>query len=273
VTPTATATREPRRQSAAAPAGPEVDPRIQARRDEVDHARLRRRRRWWFGLLGGLTLLLALWWALRGPLLSVRRVQAAPTAHLSAADLRAAAGIASGDRLLGLDTGAAARRLEALPWVDRAHVTTSWRGTVHISVTERHPVFLVANRAGQPWILADATGRALGLSTAAPPGLLIVAGPAPVGPGHQLGAAFTGVRQLEPLLTAGLRSRVIAVLVAADGSMQLQLQPSGTAELCQPTGLSWKLADLTTFFAHVDDRGLLSANACTKGSVFATHTP
>jgi hypothetical protein len=42
--------------------------------------------------------------------------------------------------------------------------------------------------------------------------------------------------------------------------------------MCQPTQLPQKLAALTTFFAHVDDRDLAVVNACIPDTITATRT-
>ena len=109
------------------------------------------------------------------------------------------------------------------------------------------------------WVLADAHRRALAVVGAVPAGVVPVAGVAPVAAGRApSGPALDAPLAVAAHLTPGLRTRVGAggITVAGDGSITMALQPSGVAKLCQPVDLATKLSGLTTFFAHVDDRGL-----------------
>ena len=71
--------------------------------------------------------------------------------------MRAAAKIANGTPLVRLDTDAVRTRVEALPDVASAQVTTSFPSTVTITVTERVAVGVVQSPAGG-FMLVDRTG-------------------------------------------------------------------------------------------------------------------
>lgn len=137
-----------------------VDPRMRARRigvrRDAGHRRLRR-----VGLVLGLVALAgAAGAATRSPLLDVDRVEVLGTERSGVADVRAAAGIARGEPMVAIRAGAAAARVEALPWVDRATVGRAWPGTVTIRVTERVPAATVALGTGAG-ALVDRDGRVL----------------------------------------------------------------------------------------------------------------
>lgn len=84
-----------------------------------------------------------------------------------AADIVDAAGFTRGVNVWMLDTGSAARRIDALPWIDTTVVRRFWPNRVSVTVVERKPavrVKLVRNSAEEPVTaeaLVDATGRVL----------------------------------------------------------------------------------------------------------------
>lgn len=250
-----------------------VDPRIQARRDEVDRDRLRRRRVR-LTVVAALLAVAGLVFAVtRSPLLDVDAVRIDATDHVSTDQIREAAGIGPGSHLVDVDPGTVRDRVLSLPWVADAHVGIDWRaGTVHIGVTERVPVAAVSDGAGA-WDLVDATGRSVASAPAGDPGQIAIEGVAPVAPGSDLGPGSTAPLDIITSLAPGLRSRVIAVVVAADGRLQLRVRPQGIVDLCQPDRLAEKLRRLTTVFAQVDDTGLATISVCVPESPTVTRTP
>ncbi|MCU1354525.1 MAG: FtsQ-type protein, partial [Acidimicrobiales bacterium] len=134
-----------------------IDPRIQARRVEVQRDRGRRRlhRLVALGVVAGLVL--AAVGATRSPLLDVDHIRVSGAKRTDRAALSRAAGVRLRRPLLDVDPGAIARRVEALPWVQRAIVRRSWPGTVMIQVSERRPLAVVTEAAGP--VLVDRDGR------------------------------------------------------------------------------------------------------------------
>ncbi len=256
--------------------GPEVavDPRIQARRDQVDSERQRQRR----GRATVVALVVAVvglgWFITHSSLLSVHRVVITATPHLPAAQVARLAGIRTGQHLVDVDEAAARQRLLRQPWVATARVGVGWDGVAHVAVTERAPVVAVADGPSR-WVLADVHRRALAVVGAVPAGVVAVSGVAPVAPGATFGAGLAAPLAVVGDLTPGLRTRVGAggITVGGDGSISLALQPSGTVQLCQPVDLATKLSGLTTFFARVDDRGLAVVDACVPDAITVTRTP
>jgi cell division protein FtsQ len=110
-----------------------------------------------------LAALAAAWLVLRvaaGPLLAVRRVLVTGESPLPEAEVLAAAGIATGEPLLGLDPSAVQARLEALPLVRRAEVRILFPGTVRLTLDRRVAVALVVAESGSRSLpaLVDADG-------------------------------------------------------------------------------------------------------------------
>jgi cell division protein FtsQ len=136
---------------------------------------------------------------------------------VSAAEVVAASGIARGDALTFVDTGAARERVEALPRIASAKVTRSFPGTVQIEVTEREPAAWVSSPARKgsrpgPVVFVDAQGRVIekGESPAADLAEIRGLDPLPdVGePVHPV-AAVRLLAQLPP----ALRAQVAAVTI------------------------------------------------------------
>ena len=255
-------------------AAPAVDPRIQARRDQVVFERIRRRRQRSL-VVGALVAVVALaWMVTHSSVLAVHRLVITASPHVSAAEMAQVSGIRAGQHLIDVDDSAARARLLRQPWVATARVSVGWNGVVHLAVTERTPVLAVVDGPSR-WVLADAGRRALAVVGAVPAGVVAVSGVAPVPPGATFGSALDAPLAVAAHLTPGLRTRVGAagIAVAADGSLTMALQPSGTLQLCQPVDLATKLSGLTTFFARVDDRGLAVVNACIPDDITLTRTP
>jgi len=137
-----------------------VDPRIRARRVAVRRAEARRRLRVLAVLLVVAALGVGGWAAVRSPLLDVDHIGIRGAEHTTVEDALAATGIDRGDPLLFVDTGAVARRLEALPWVADASVSRHFPGELRVDVREREARSWV--RVDDEHVaLVDATGRVL----------------------------------------------------------------------------------------------------------------
>jgi cell division protein FtsQ len=136
-----------------------VDPRVRAR--WIAARRAEGRRRLWILVAIGAVALLAggAWLVASSPLLDVDRVVVKGTVHTPADQVTRAAGVHRGDAMVWLDGGAAAERIDGLPWVRRARVDREWPGTVRITVTERVASAWVDTGDGAA--LVDPTGRVL----------------------------------------------------------------------------------------------------------------
>jgi cell division protein FtsQ len=191
-----------------------IDPRIRERRVAVSRARGRRRLRWMIGVIVLVAGGAAAWAVTHSSLLDVERVRVTGTQQATPAAVRLAAGVEPGDAILFVDTGAIARNVERVPWVDKARVERSLGGEVDIHVTERRPTAWV-QRAPDQISLVDARGRVLGDAAEPPPNLPEIAGLAAVPePGHDL--APTSVAQVLEHLPPALGLRTTRVGVAND---------------------------------------------------------
>jgi cell division septal protein FtsQ len=160
--------------------GPVRDPRLRDRWVATRRA-AGRRRLWVLAVAVGLLTVGALAVAVaRSSLLGMDSIEVRGAAETPAAAVRLASGIDRGEPLLFLDAAAVARRVERLPWVRDAEVSTRLPGTVEIRVRERTPIAW-ADAAGAVAVL-DRDGRVLTVGTPAPPGVAEVAGVGPVGP-------------------------------------------------------------------------------------------
>lgn len=168
-----------------------------------------------FAAVGVVLLAVAgVWLVAFSPVLGVRTVRVVGAHFLSAAQVRAAADVVHGTPLVRLDTGAVARRVDALPEVASARVSTSFPGTVVVTVTERQPVGVVA-RSGR-FVLVDRTGR-LYRTVADRPARL----PEFVVPGS--GAAARAVATVAAALPTRLRPAVRSIQALDAGSITVVL--------------------------------------------------
>jgi len=244
------------------PAGrPAIDPRIRQRRVAVRRGMGRRRLRWLLAavvvvvvVVGGYLLLHT------APFTSKVVVVTGPHPHTSTAAIVAAAGLGRPVPLIGVDTGAAAARVEALPYIATAQVSRRWPDGVRIVVTERVGVAVMAGPATS-WSVVDATGRTLEVQPARPPTLvqLVVQtargalAPAPVG-GTLPPAAEPGLAVAASLPTA-FSAQVTTVTVAPDRTVDLALTSGLTVELGTATDLPVKYEDVAAIIAHASLRG------------------
>lgn len=109
------------------------------------------------------------WIVAYSSLLGVHVVQVRGTHFLPRARVVAAADVEKGTPLVRVDTAAVTRRVERLPDVASAQVSTSFPTTLLIRVTERQPVGFV--RQGSRAVLVDRTGDQFRMVDRAPAGL------------------------------------------------------------------------------------------------------
>jgi cell division protein FtsQ len=232
-------TTKMRSRTAAAPrpASKGIDPRIRERRVAVLRAQGRRRLRWTIGVVVLAALAAAAWAVTHSSLLDVERVRVTGTQQATPAQVRFAAGVKPGDPILFVDTGAIARKVERVAWVDKARVERSLGGEVDIHVTERRPAAWV-RRAPDRVALVDARGRVLADAAQPPPNLPEIAGLRAVPEaGHDVApvAAARALEQLPPAL--GLRTTRVTV---ADDEVTLALRDGPEVRLGTPRRVAEK---------------------------------
>lgn len=234
------------------PGSPPVDPRIQARREQVVRRTRRRRLRRMLALLVVISIVAGAYAASRSALLDVDHLVVHGASRTSVDDVLAAVGVQPGQPLFDVDAGAARAAVRTLPWVADAAVRVHWNGDVEIFVFESEPFAYLPTAAGG--LLVDAEGRALAEVPADQLGLLSlvrVEGVAPVAPGAYVDDPH-GALALARGLTPGVRTRADAVIATAGGTLDLRLRPSGVAWLGRSVDLEAKLRSLTAVLAQVD---------------------
>lgn len=196
-----------------APAAPH--PRIRARRVAVARDVGRRRRRRLNAVLGVLCAVVWTLVGLRSPLLDVDRIQVSGAERTPVAAVEAALGAGRGAPMVEVDAGAAAERVEALPWVAEARVQRLWPGTVRVVVEERRAVAVVAHPGG--WATVDADGRILAVEPEQPAGLVSLAGRRDGAPGAVLDQADRRLLDAVGELPADVRDDVASLATGAGG--------------------------------------------------------
>lgn len=189
-----------------------VDPRLQARRVEVARGQGRRRLRWVVAAVVVVVVVVGAFAVTQSPALDVDQITLSGASRTEEAAARAASGIEVGSPMVALDAPAAERRIEALPWVERATVSRSWPGTVQIAVVQRTPVAVVGS--GTAAVTVDRDGQALGPASDAD--LPVVSGD-PVAAGEELAAAQRWVVATLADLPSELRSEVAAASATPTG--------------------------------------------------------
>ncbi|MGZ4718066.1 MAG: cell division protein FtsQ/DivIB, partial [Acidimicrobiales bacterium] len=173
-----------------------VDPRIQARRDEVSRDQQRRRRRRLVAV-GAVVAVVALAFGItHSAAFDVDQVEVTSTPHVSTDQVMDVMGVRVGQNLVDVDADAARSHLLALPWVADARVDIDWwSGVVRVQVTERVPVAAVPTADAQ-WVLSDADGHALATLPPGGPGLIAIENVAPVEPGSDFGSGIQAPLQV-----------------------------------------------------------------------------
>lgn len=232
--------------------GVAIDPRIRARRIDVqrDAGRRRLRRVVDLGLLLAVALGFAV--ALRSPLLDVGAVQVSGLQHTSSEAVAAASGIRVGEPLMDVDLHTAGTRVGALPWVARVTLHRSLGGTVAIRVTERTPAAVVGQ--GADAIVVDATGRVLAheadLPTVAARLVRVVGLSGGLAPGDTLPVQATAALALAGRLGTAVPGAIADVTVGPEPVATLVR--GGEVRFGDPATLTAQLRSLRTMLDEVD---------------------
>lgn len=111
---------------------------------------------WFYAAVAAAVVVAVVWVVAFSPIVGVNTVTVRGAAHVTDAEVRAAAHIKQGSPLVRLDTAAIRHRIERLPQVASASVRLSYPSTVIITVHERTAVGYV--ESGDGIVLIDATG-------------------------------------------------------------------------------------------------------------------
>jgi cell division protein FtsQ len=240
---------------------PPVDPRIRARRTAVTRREGRRRLRLVLLVLAVVALAIGAWMLLHSKVFAARVVRVEGSVHTPAAEVVAVAGLAHDPPMIDVDPGAAAARLERLPWVATATVARHWPDGVVVTVVERRPVAVVATSpaggtAGTapaggtaPWALVDRTGRVLADVATPPAGLVHLVAPSPGRPGTTLGASAAPGLRVAGTLPPAFAAQVATVQVGKGGVVTLALTSPVTVDLGTTSQLRQKYEDAAAVLA------------------------
>ncbi len=261
--------RSPEGRGTARPPAEAVNPRIAARRVEVeaDQAAVasRRRRSLAVATVALAAVLGAAAFALLGPVAGVRTVEVVGAPRTGAPAVLTAGGLSGRPPLIRVDEAQVAAGIVALPWVGGVKVERRWPRTVIVSVVEREPAAVAPCQAGAAAAcLVDAGGRVL-----APVGddpqaadLPRLAGvPAAGEPGATLPEAALGPLAVALALPVALRPLVAGVRGEA-GEVSLDLRASGreaappVIRLGAPDRIPDKLTAAATVLARTSVNGL-----------------
>jgi cell division protein FtsQ len=213
-----------------------IDPRIRERRIEVIREAGRRRLR--ITLVVAITVLVigVVFLVLHSPLLDVDHVRVTGEQRESAGEVEAAARVRLGDPLLFVDTGAIARRVERMPWVEKARVRRDLPGTITITVTDFVPTSYVRAPDGRLALIA-ADGRVIAMAKTAPAKSVEIRGERVAPPVGSL-ISPPAVANVGVHLPARLRAQVVAIDVT--NGFALELRGGGEVRLGTLTRLTAK---------------------------------
>jgi cell division protein FtsQ len=177
-----------------------------------------RRRRIVLIVAGAVVLaIVATWLVAFSSVFGVRKVVVRGTQVLTTAQVEAAAAITHGTPLVRLDTSAVTRRVEKLPEVESAQVSTSFPSTVVITVEERIAVGYV-RRSGRA-VLVDGSGVQYRTVATAPPGLPRFA----IGSGGHARAIGAAIATVAAALPVSVRKQVTSIEALDRNSITLVL--------------------------------------------------
>lgn len=240
-----TGTRAPER-------APVLDPRIESRRRNVARRNARRRAVLALAAVAVLGAAAGLWALAHSRFLSARVVTVTGSVHTPVAEIERVAGLSSHPPMIDVDPGAMDARLDALPWVARASVTTHWPDGVTVSLVERRPVAVVAVTSTSPtrWAEIDRTGRVLAEVATRPPGLVLIVPPAPPGaPGSVLPALDLPALSVASTLPRAFSAQVTEVTEDGDGQVRLALSSPVSVVIGNSSHLDQKYEDVAAALA------------------------
>lgn len=161
--------------------------------------------------------LVAVWVVAFSSVFGVRTIEVRGLRSLSTAEVEGRAAIGRGTPLVRVDTAAATRRIELLPEVYSAEVSTSFPSTVIITVTERSPVGYV--RSAGLYRLVDHTGDPYLAVATAPKDVPLLVVPSE----SRTRRAVAHVAAALAALPAGQRPRVRSIQALAPDAITLVL--------------------------------------------------
>ncbi len=201
-----------------------MDPRIRARRIANRRAEGRRRLIWVSIAVALVLVVVAAIAVVASPIFDVRDVQVQGAVYTDPDVLAEVVDSIQGEPVLLVDTDAAEKKLEAVPWVERARVTTDFPHVVRIDIRERKPVATFQG-GDEKYRVIDAQGRVLDVITGQPIAYMLIVGDNPdTERGQFAGAPYASAAQLVLALPPDIRSITTSVAVdSTSGELTLTL--------------------------------------------------
>lgn len=201
-----------------------MDPRIRARRIANRRAEGRRRLIWVSVAVAAVLLVVAGIAVVASPIFDVRDVQVQGAVYTDPDVLAEVVDSIQGKPVLLVDTDAAEKTLEAVPWVERARVTTDFPHLVRIDIRERKPIATFQG-GDQQYRVIDGQGRVLDVIAGRPIAYMLIVGDNPdTQRGQFAGAPYASAAQLVIALPPDIRSITTAVGVdSTSGELTLTL--------------------------------------------------
>lgn len=222
-----------------------IDPRMSARRKAV-RKELGRKRLMWLGIAFGVFVAIVLVIALfASTLFDVRTINVQGVVYTDPAAVDAITADLVGKPVLLVDTQAAERKLEALPWVERAVVSTDFPHDIYVDIREREAVATFQSSDGKFRVI-DITGRVVQLSDGQPADLMLINGNNPnTAAGAWTPTSYRDAAVLVMALPDEVRQVTSYVGVdPATGGLTLALTGNVTVRLGDSSDLEDKLARL-----------------------------
>lgn len=206
-------------------AGGGMDPRIRARRIANRRAEGRRRLVWATVASAVVLLVVAAIAIVASPIFDVRDVEVQGAVYTDPEVLQEVIAGMEGEPVLLVDTESAAATLEAVPWVERARVTTDFPHTVRIDIRERTPVAAFQGADGEFRVI-DVEGRVLDVIEGIPIAYPLIVGDNPdTERGQFAGAPYASAGQLVLALPPDIRAITNSIGVdVTTGALTLLLE-------------------------------------------------
>jgi cell division protein FtsQ len=233
-----------------------MDPRIRERRVAVQRDQGRRRLRLLIAGASVLGVVAAVYATARSPLLDVDTIRVRGADNTLPAAVARAGGLHRHPQLVDIDPPVVARRIEELPWIQRATVVRRWPGTVEVSVLERSPLAAMPAEGGG-WAMVDATGRVLEQAGEAPAGMPTVTAPAGAPePGREVSTSTRGALVVLESMPGSLSARITSVAVDDGGELQLHLDGAPPVRFGPVTSVRSKLVAVATLLSRTNLKGV-----------------
>jgi cell division protein FtsQ len=235
-----------------------IEPRMRERRAAVKRAQGRKRLKWLIAAFVVVILGVAALATFGSSLFAIEADQVTVTGNVYTDPERLQAVIDDlvGTPVLVADTNAAERRLEEIPWVDDAKVTTRFPHAAQIEIREREAIATYQGPDGKFRVL-DREGRVLDVLEKYPFAYVLITGPDPVDlePSEFAPQGYQGAAELAKNLTGTVRGQVERVEVTANGSrLAMWLDDGSEVRFGEARDLFAKLVRLETVLTQNPDR-------------------